>query len=368
MPVMEQFLSSPTYADPDSLEGQMTMQDADRQKVLDGYQILDSGYEAGFDRITELARTVFEAPVAVICFIDKDRQWFKSHPGFDKRETQLEHAICRFTVLSDKALLIPDALADERTRDNPYVTGPDQWRAYAGAPLIAPGGVRIGTVSIFDRKPRDFTPRDEDILQQLAAIVMHNLELRRVADNDWLTGVPGRGAFERRSRALLSAGSGSGSGDGSADGHRNALIVFDLDFFKQLNDTYGHAAGDEVLKEVSRTCQAALRENDAFSRIGGEEFSVLLPATAPDVAGKVARRLQQCIAAMPRDRLSKYLPDTTSITASFGVTMVTDGEFSIKHALRRADAALYAAKERGRNCVVCSWDLATAEQSYRKSL
>ncbi|MEH0069201.1 GGDEF domain-containing protein [Pannonibacter sp. Pt2-lr] len=164
------------------------------------------------------------------------------------------------------------------------------------------------------------------------------------------------------------SGSGSGSGGGSADGHRNALIVFDLDFFKQLNDTYGHAAGDEVLKEVSRACQSSLRENDVFSRIGGEEFSVLLPATAPAVAEKVARRLQQCIAAMPRDRLSKYLPDTTSITASFGVTVVKDGEFSIKHALRRADAALYAAKERGRNCVVCSWDLPAAEQSYTKAL
>ncbi|CUA99159.1 sensor domain-containing diguanylate cyclase [Pannonibacter indicus] len=345
----------------------MGLQDVDRQKVLDGYQILDSGYEAGFDRITELARTIFDAPAAVICFIDKDRQWFKSHPGFDQRQTPLEHAICRFTVLSDKALLIADALADERTRDNPYVTGPDHLRAYAGAPLIAPGGARIGTLSVFDRKPRRFTPRDEDILQQLAAIVMHNLELRRVADHDWLTGVPGRGAFERRSRAILSAGNGSGNGSGAADRQRNALIVFDLDFFKQLNDTYGHAAGDEVLKEVSRTCQSSLREQDVFSRIGGEEFSVLLPGTAPDVAEKVARRLQQRIAAMPRDRLSKYLPETAGITASFGVTMVQEGEASIKHALRRADAALYAAKERGRNCVVCSWDLAAAEPFYGKS-
>lgn len=336
------------------------MQDVDRQKILDGYQILDSGYEAGFDRITELARTIFEAPAAVICFLDKDRQWFKSHPGFEPRQTPIEHAICRFTVLSDEALLIPDAMADERTRDNPYVTGPDHLRAYAGAPLIAPGGVRIGTVSIFDRKPRNFGPRDEAILQQLAAIVMHNLELRRVADKDWLTGAAGRGAFERRSRALLSGENG--------DGQQNALIVFDLDFFKKLNDTYGHAAGDKVLKEVSRICQSSLREDDVFSRIGGEEFSVLLPGTPPGVAEKVAQRLRQCIATLPRDRLSKYLPETVNITASFGVTVVKDGEFSIKHALRRADAALYAAKERGRNCVVCSWDLATAEQSYRKSL
>ena len=337
----------------------MGLQDVDRQKVLDGYQILDSGYEAGFDRITELARTIFDAPAAVICFIDKDRQWFKSHPGFEPRQTLLEHAICRFTVLSDSVLLIPDALADERTRDNPYVTGPNHLRAYAGAPLIAPEGARIGTVSIFDRKPRSFEPRDEDILQQLAALVMHNLELRRVADNDWLTGAAGRGAFERRSRAILSGRSGKH--------HRNALIVFDLDFFKQLNDTYGHAAGDEILRQVSRTCQSSLREQDVFSRIGGEEFSVLLPGTAPDVAEKVARRLQQCIAAMPRDQLSKYLPETAGITASFGVTMVQDGEASIKHALRRADAALYAAKERGRNCVVCSWDLAAAEPFYGKS-
>ncbi|WP_430514627.1 sensor domain-containing diguanylate cyclase [Pannonibacter phragmitetus] len=246
------------------------MQDVDRQKILDGYQILDSGYEAGFDRITELARTIFEAPAAVICFLDKDRQWFKSHPGFEPRQTPIEHAICRFTVLSDEALLIPDAMADERTRDNPYVTGPDHLRAYAGAPLIAPGGVRIGTVSIFDRKPRNFGPRDEAILQQLAAIVMHNLELRRVADKDWLTGAAGRGAFERRSRALLSGENG--------DGQQNALIVFDLDFFKKLNDTYGHAAGDKVLKEVSRICQSSLREDDVFRASAARNFPSCCPA------------------------------------------------------------------------------------------
>jgi diguanylate cyclase (GGDEF)-like protein len=322
----------------------MDFEASERVKVLESYHILDSGYEAGFDRITELARTIFEVPVSVICFLDRERQWFKSHPGFDRRQISSKEAICRFTIEYGDVLVIEDTTQEERTSQNPMVTGPANLRFYAGAPLISPEGARLGTVCVFDRKPRQFGCKDREILRQLADMTMQTLELRRLAENDWLTGAIARGAFERLSQGVL-----------SRDIQRNTssgLILFDIDFFKQLNDRYGHPAGDAVLKQVTTACQNALRKRDIFARVGGEEFTVLVPGTTPEIVQRVAARLKQVIATLPMDGL----PQETRITASFGLTMVERGEEDIRPALKRADAALYKAKSSGRNCIFCSWE------------
>lgn len=327
----------------------MDFEASERVKCLESYHILDSGYEAGFDRITELARTVFELPVAVICFLDRDRQWFKSHPGFDRRQTSIKDAICRFTIQSSEVLVIEDTALDERTSSNQMVTGAPGLRFYAGAPLIDPGGVRLGSLSIFDTRPRSFSGKDREVLRQLADMTMQTLELRRLAENDWLTGAVARGAFERLSQGIL-----------SRDIQRNTssgLIMFDIDFFKQLNDRYGHPAGDAVLKQVTAACQNALRKRDIFARVGGEEFTVLVPETSPEILQRVAERLKQTVETLTLHGL----PERTQITASFGITMAERGEETIRPALKRADAALYKAKSRGRNCIVNSWEDEIAE-------
>ena len=126
-----------------------------------------------------------------------------------------------------------------------------------------------------------------------------------------------------------------------------ALIMFDLDRFKDVNDRYGHLCGDAVLATVGRRMKEVLRGSDLKCRYGGEEFLVLLPETPLDGGTRVAEALRRDIA----DASIHWGTDTLAITASFGVTVALPNEVNTAALLARVDAALYRAKDEGRNCV-----------------
>jgi len=129
--------------------------------------------------------------------------------------------------------------------------------------------------------------------------------------------------------------------------YRFSICFFDLDHFKNINDTYGHAAGDKILVEVVKIATAAIRTGDYLARYGGEEFIIIFSATAADRAATVSERIRRTIADTEFDALG---PDTGA-TSSFGVTEYRAPE-TVKDLLARADEAMYAAKESGRNTVV----------------
>ncbi|MBU1307589.1 MAG: GGDEF domain-containing protein, partial [Alphaproteobacteria bacterium] len=157
---------------------------------------------------------------------------------------------------------------------------------------------------------------------------------------DSLTALPNRRAFERGMLGLRSPHSEA------------ALVVIDLDHFKVVNDTFGHAAGDRVLQQVSKALRASLRDRDMLSRLGGEELAVLLPDTNANVARQVAERLRACIDDLAID----WQGETIGISASFGVALAL-GTVPTAALFAQADAALYAAKHAGRNRVVFSGDM-----------
>jgi len=127
-----------------------------------------------------------------------------------------------------------------------------------------------------------------------------------------------------------------------------ALLSLDLDFFKRVNDKYGHATGDLVLVQTARLLKGAMRDGDLAARLGGEEFAALLPNTPLQHALAVAERIRQSIAVTP-----VVLSDgsSLSVTASIGVALYHDSEYDLSPALERADEALYRAKNGGRNRV-----------------
>ncbi len=121
--------------------------------------------------------------------------------------------------------------------------------------------------------------------------------------------------------------------------------LLDLDHFKQVNDTYGHAAGDEVLQQAAQCIREIVRHEDSVGRLGGEEFGILLPVSDVEGAQRVLGRIQEGLARVRFDGA----PDDFSISASIGITEVYHGDMKIEDALRRADAALYDAKRSGRD-------------------
>ena len=149
-----------------------------RLESLRAYEILDTPPERAFERITGLATRVFAVPMALVSFVDEDRQWLKSCIGTDMRQSSRDIAFCAHAILLDEVLVVPDATRDVRFADNPLVTGTPGVRFYAGAPLKTPGG-NLGTVCILDTQPRAFGRAALKTLEDLAEIVVEQLEFRR---------------------------------------------------------------------------------------------------------------------------------------------------------------------------------------------
>jgi diguanylate cyclase (GGDEF)-like protein len=163
--------------------------------------------------------------------------------------------------------------------------------------------------------------------------------LKLIADTDELTGLPNRLQFLRLASEALQSVKSAGA--------QVSLVLLDLDHFKHVNDTFGHDAGDETLRQIADQLSRGLRQGDILARWGGEELVVLLPDTDQWGAVLLAERLRARIEAYSVETK----PASFTATASFGVTQLREGDADLRAALARADKALYSAKEAGRNRV-----------------
>lgn len=151
----------------------------ERLNTLGSYDILDTGEESDYDDIVALASKICDAPVSLISLVDEDRQWFKARLGFEPRETGLDQSVCSHAILEDDFLEISSMAEDLRTADNPLHIGGPEVKFYAGANLIAPNGLPIGTLCVLDTKPRQLTDFQRQALKTLSRQVMMQLELRK---------------------------------------------------------------------------------------------------------------------------------------------------------------------------------------------
>jgi len=216
------------------------------------------------------------------------------------------------------------------------------------APLMIDGKL-IGVFNLADPVAREgFDPRHVEVLQALTRLIgtaLHNArtfqEIRHQAMTDPLTGLPNRRTFlERLNQELLRS-------------RRYklplSLALIDVDALKEVNDTYGHAAGDAVLREVARRIRYMIREIDVPARFGGDEFAVILPNTPLEQAERAVRRLALTAAHRP----CQWQGHAIRITLSIGVGQY-ENQASAQDLITAADASLYLAKSRGRNCVAAS--------------
>ena len=140
-----------------------------RLAALQRYQILDTLPEAEYDDLTLLASQICQTPISLVSLVDSQRQWFKSHHGLDIEETPRAISFCAHAIRGRTLLEVPDAALDERFSDNVFVTDAPHVRFYAGAPLITPDGLALGTLCVVDYKPRQLTPAQRAALDALGA-------------------------------------------------------------------------------------------------------------------------------------------------------------------------------------------------------
>jgi len=150
-----------------------------RVAALEKYAILDTDPELVFDDLTLLASFVCKTPIALISLIDEERQWFKSRVGLSVSETTRDVAFCSSAILQTEIFVVPDAMEDERFRNNPLVVSEPHIRFYAGAPLITEDGYALGTLCVIDQKPRELAPDEKEALKALSRLVLSQLEFRR---------------------------------------------------------------------------------------------------------------------------------------------------------------------------------------------
>lgn len=198
----------------------------------------------------------------------------------------------------------------------------------------------------FEAGANDFVPKPLEPVeliaraQSLLTLRARTVELRRMATIDFLTNVFIRRYFmEVAEREVVRC---------KRYGQPLTLCMLDVDHFKHVNDSYGHAAGDEVLKFIAEKCMESLREPDSIGRLGGEEFAICLPETSADEAQAVAKR---CHKAIEDASIDVGDGESVQVTVSIGLAQWSEGE-TLDDVLRRADRALYKAKEAGRNKVV----------------
>ncbi|MEJ2447109.1 MAG: diguanylate cyclase [Anaerolineales bacterium] len=265
--------------------------------------------------------------------------------GEDTKTGDQQIDISQFATLemmteTKKPLIIPDTSQDPNWLITPSTKDVLSW---AGAPILD-GSQVIGFLSLNSRL-RDFYDQGQvEILSAFAdqaAIALRHArlhkEIQELAVTDPLTKILNRRGLERWGQYEIDRASRFNSS--------LAAIFFDLDHFKEINDTYGHEAGDDILEQVVSCCQSVIRKIDLFARVGGEEFFIILPETPLPIAFHVAERLRKKVAGQTFHSNSQ----TVTITISLGVVELSPEIESLTDLLSAADKYMYRAKQAGRN-------------------
>lgn len=289
--------------------------------------------------IVERAARIVGAPRASIRILDAERKMLVAtcrtgEPLYDLPQPfALGEGLLGWVAQHEAVLRLDEPEKDPRFVPRDGARG--VFGSFLGVPLVAGDGC-LGVLSFVAEERGLFTKQHESMALLVAAMAAPHLEVARLArltNLDPLTGLLNRRGFEAARSAV---------GEGAY-----ALVVVDIDHFKDVNDAHGHDAGDRVLRQVADVLSAAVRRGDSVVRSGGEEFVMLLADASAELAARIADRARERIAAAKVEVGAKVI----RVTASFGVAAGHAGE-PMDAVLERADAAMYEAKRGGRDRVV----------------
>lgn len=305
----------------------------DRLETLRSLSILDTPPEERFDRLTRMAKRLFGVPIALVSLVDENRQWFKSCIGLSVSETPRDISFCGHAILGNGPFIIANAIEDERFADNPLVVNDPYIRFYAGCPLRAPDGRKLGTLCIIDRKPRSLGEEDLEALVDLASMVEHEFSALQLATMDELTNISNRRGFMLLAQHSLRLC--------TREKIPASLVFIDLNNFKPVNDTFGHAEGDRVLAVFADQLKGTFRDSDILARLGGDEFAVLVSNSSKEQVEHSIARLSRSL-----DKFNQEANRGYDISFSYGVVQYDhDRHRTIEALLSDGDTLMYQTKQ-----------------------
>lgn len=312
-----------------------------RLQTLRDLRLLDTPPEERFDRVTRLAKQVFSTSIALVSLVDADRQWFKSRQGLDAEETSRDISFCGHAILDDKIMVVNNAEQDQRFCDNPLVCGDPNIRFYAGYPLAAPDGSRVGTLCIIDDKPKDISNEQLQLLRELGRMVEEELISANDATTDPITGLSNRNGFLAIADHLLPLCKRS---DKPA-----TLMMFHMHRLHSLEERHGRYEGDTVALELAHLLMASFRESDIVARLSLDTFCVLLADTDKRGTDSARLRFDTQLGERSRDSSRQHELHVESHTVEYSKdkhgnaeSLLRDAETQMIEAQKEQQAAIAA--------------------------
>jgi diguanylate cyclase (GGDEF)-like protein/PAS domain S-box-containing protein len=332
-------------------------QERERERALQQRLIAEFGQEAlansdigrVLDRVVKLLAATLKVERCNVLEVESHKRWvnYKAAVGWPKEWIETRHSLAEpgslvhYILSRNEPLIVEDYGAETRFAPPPLLQS--SARSGVHVPIVGSRGP-IGIVGVDTQRPRRFTEDDVNFVQSVANILASAIErknaeerLAQLAQFDHLTGLPNRHLFlDRLAQTLAHA---------KRSGDRVAVLFIDLDRFKLVNDTLGHAAGDKLLAEIAERIKRCVRSGDTVGRFAGDEFGAILPDLARlEDAGLVAQKILDAL-ARPIDLDGHEIFTTASVGISIDPVNDTGPEALIVN----ADIAMYRAKERGRN-------------------
>ncbi|MBP0598952.1 sensor domain-containing phosphodiesterase [Herbaspirillum sp. LeCh32-8] len=316
-----------------------TVQDElQRLAALHSLHLLDTGASEDLDNITRLCGGIFDVSGAYVSLIDADRQWLKSQHGPNMCAPTREQSFCHYTVARRAVMVVEDAAADPRFAANPMVTGAPYIRFYAGAPLLTPDGHAIGALCITATQPRSFAPAQRKQLQQLAALAMSQMLLRRAVGRvDVLTGMPNKYQLQEDLEALARP---RADGEEASDEARTLAYIDmpDAHTAFEIASVLGTRVYDDLVRNVGARLQQMSAGSADVYHVTDARFALLSHAGQE---ADFAQTLRAMTPALEQPVHSMTLP--LNLPSYGGIVRVAPQREALLDAPRKAVAALHEA-------------------------
>lgn len=280
-----------------------------RLETLRNLKILDTDAEERFDRVTRLAKRIFGAEVALVSLVDSDRQWFKSYQGIEVTETPRDVSFCGHAILDDEVMIVNDAHEDERFCDNPLVSADPNIRFYAGCPISAPNGSKLGTLCVIDSKPREVSDDDITLLEELGQLVEEELAMADMLHDDPVTGLSNSLGFTQISEYLLAMSVRTES--------PATMMLFRVANQNVITGFMGQEEGDRAAIEMTQILMASFRDSDIIGRLTHDAFAVLMAGASLENVEVARQRVEAAIEERNLRGESEYELDVESAAVAY---------------------------------------------------